>query len=126
MTRQGRARLVPICFAIDGRPDSLVLYSPLDEKPESVLDPRTLGRVRDIAANPQVSLLVDRWSEDWSQLAWLRLEGQADVLEPGAAEHPHATELLRERYAQYADQVLGDRPLIRITIDRATSWSASQ
>jgi hypothetical protein len=59
---EGRARLVPICFAIkgDGRraadPDAVSLYSPLDEKPKRVDDLRRLARVRDIVARPEVTL----------------------------------------------------------------------
>src|SRR5687768_8942618 len=75
----GRPRLVPIVYAIStvrtGDSKPLVLYSALDEKPKSVADPRDLARVRDVLERPRVSLLVDRWSEDWSELCWLRLEG---------------------------------------------------
>ncbi|MDP8904577.1 MAG: TIGR03668 family PPOX class F420-dependent oxidoreductase [Chloroflexota bacterium] len=122
----GRARLVPIAYAVDL--DGGVLYSALDEKAKSVADPRELARVRDVLARPQVSVLVDRWSEDWSELAWLRLDGEASILEPsdpaGAAEHAHAVGLLRRRYPQYADQRLEERPILRVALARATSWAA--
>ena len=75
---------MPFAFAVDAttEADLPVLYSALDEKPKSVADPRELGRVRDILARPSVSVLVDRWSEDWSELAWLRLDGNALLIEP--------------------------------------------
>jgi coenzyme F420-0:L-glutamate ligase / coenzyme F420-1:gamma-L-glutamate ligase len=118
----GRPRLVPVTYALDA--DAGVIYFALDEKPKSVDDPRSLARVRDIADRPQVSLLVDRWSEDWTQLAWLRLEGEAMLLEPHdhAEEHAAALAMLRERYAQYATQQLEQRPIVRITVGRTTSW----
>src|SRR5688572_33152343 len=75
----GRPRLVPLAFAVAPWTDEIgrpLIYSALDEKAKSVADPRRLGRVRDILARPEVSLLVDRWDEDWSALAWLRLDGQ--------------------------------------------------
>lgn len=124
----GRPRLVPLAFAFTDSPDGPVVYSALDEKPKSVVDPRDLARVRDIVARPRVSVLVDRWSEDWSQLAWLRLEGMASVLEPTdspAGEHASAVGMLRARYPQYAGQSLEDRPIIRIAVERVVSWSAA-
>ena len=118
----GSARLVPITFAFDG--DTGLLYFAVDEKPKSVADPRDLARVRDIAASPHVSVLVDRWSEDWSELAWLRLEGQATLLEPAdhAEEHAWALHLLRRRYPQYERQALEQRPIVRIEVQHTASW----
>ena len=78
----GELRPVPICFAV-APPPADALWTPLDEKPKRSADPRSLARVRDILARPTVGILVDRWDEDWSRLAWLRLEGQATLLEPG-------------------------------------------
>ncbi|HET9521178.1 MAG TPA: TIGR03668 family PPOX class F420-dependent oxidoreductase [Candidatus Limnocylindrales bacterium] len=123
----GAPRLVPICFTVaspdvDGR---LVIHTPLDEKPKRVADPRDLERVRDIATIPTVGLLVDRWSEDWSQLGWLRLAGRAELIEPdgpAAAEHASAVEALRAKYPQYATHRLGERPMIRIVVEHARSW----
>jgi PPOX class probable F420-dependent enzyme len=120
----GRPRLVPICFAFD--PDRPILYTPLDEKPKTVDEPRRLARVRDLQADPRVSVLVDRWDEDWARLAWLRCDGIASLLEPGRAsdraEHAFAMVALRSRYPQYAAHDLETRPIIRIAIERALSW----
>ncbi len=74
----GRPRLVPVCFVVVDD----VLWTPLDEKPKAVADPHALARVRDIEDRPEVTLLVDRWSEDWTDLAWLRLGGRAALVEP--------------------------------------------
>jgi PPOX class probable F420-dependent enzyme len=123
----GRPRPTPIAYAFDERPSGPLLYSALDEKRKSVADPRALARVRDIVARPRVAVLVDRWDEDWSRLAWLRLEGTATVLEPtdpSAPEHARAVALLRARYAQYAHQALERRPVIRIAVERVAGWSA--
>ena len=122
----GAPRLVPITYAVDLSAD--VLYSALDEKPKSVADPRRLARVSDIAARSQVCVLVDRWSEDWSQLAWLRVDGYARLLEPAeptaAAEHAAAVARLRQRYAQYATHRLERAPLLRIAVERVRGWTA--
>ncbi len=116
----GRPRLVPICFVVDDeRP---VLHTPLDDKPKRDDDPLTLARVRDIRADPRSTVLVDRWDEDWNGLAWLRCHGRATILEPGAAEHASAVVALRAKYRQYAAHRLETRPIIRIEIERVTSW----
>lgn len=118
---KGRPRLVPICFVLDGSGD--IVYSPLDDKPKRVEDVRRLARVRDILDRPAVSLLLDRWDEDWTRLAWLRLGGRADLLEPTETpQHPSVVASLRDKYAQYANHDLAARPIIRIAIDRISSW----
>jgi PPOX class probable F420-dependent enzyme len=125
----GTPRLVPLAFAADPDSTPLVIYSSLDEKPKSVADVHELARVRDIVARPRVGLLVDRWSEEWRDLEWLRLDGVARLLEPGAdadaVEHARAVKLLRARYPQYASQRLEERPILRIAVDRVAGWSAS-
>ena len=78
----GQPRLVPICFVVDDAEPTL--YTPIDDKPKRDDDPLALARVRDIAADPRVTILVDRWDEDWTRLAWLRAEGRATLLEPDA------------------------------------------
>lgn len=121
----GRPRLVPICFAFEAHDAPMRIWSPLDEKPKRVADLHDLERVRDIASNPAVSLLVDAWSEDWSALGWLRLDGLAELIEPGpsdSAERDVAVAALRARYPQYADHRLERRPIIRILIQRHRSW----
>ena len=121
----GLPRLVPICFVLAAGDDATapVLYTPLDEKPKAVADPRGLARVRDILARPDVTVLVDRWSEHWTELAWLRVMGRATVLEPDEVA-PAVVDQLRAKYPQYEAHDLASRPLIRIEIERATSWGA--
>jgi PPOX class probable F420-dependent enzyme len=125
----GRPRLVPCCYSVLEHGDvmtPLVLHTPIDHKPKRSEDPHALARVRDILERPAVALLVDRWSEDWSQLGWLRLRGEAALLEPNdpdvSEERVRAIGALRAKYAQYADHALEDRPLIRISVSSATSW----
>jgi PPOX class probable F420-dependent enzyme len=121
----GRPRLVPICFAVataDGRPR---LYSSIDEKPKRSTDPHDLARVRDLLVLPEATLLVDRWSEDWSRLAWLRLECRGEILEPEPRErdeHAAAVAALRDKYEQYRTQRLDERPIIRFVVHRAIAW----
>jgi PPOX class probable F420-dependent enzyme len=118
----GRPRLVPIAYAVADDADTPLIYSAIDEKPKVVSDPHRLARVRDIIERPQVSLMVDRWAEDWTRLAWLRLDGRAQLLEPGAAGHAGALAMLRERYPQYVAQRLEERPLLAITVESVAGW----
>jgi len=84
--------------------------------------------VHDIQANPRVSVLVDAWSEDWTELGWVRLSGSARLIssddQPGV-EHADVIRLLRAKYTQYAAHALEQRPLIRISIERVRSWFAT-
>lgn len=116
----GRPRLVPICFVLAlGEP---VLYSPLDDKPKRSTDPLALARIRDIHADPRVTILADRWDEDWSRLAWLRCDATASLRPPSAAGHGDIVATLRAKYPPYVTHHLEDRPLVRIEIAKVTSW----
>ena len=112
----GRPRLVPICFVLIGD----VLYMPIDEKPKTS-DLSSLARIRDIERRADVTVLIDRWDEDWSRLAWLRIDGRASLADD-PAERTRAIAALRAKYPQYADHDLESRPLIRIAIERVRSW----
>jgi PPOX class probable F420-dependent enzyme len=112
---------VPICYAFDGER----FYVALDEKPKSVAD-HELKRVRNIRANPRVALVIDDYSEDWSELVYVLISGTAEILSPGqdASEHARAVELLREKYPQYRSMALDERPMIKITPARFKRWAA--
>ena len=60
----GRPHLVPFVFALDDRR----IVSAVDHKPKRSQD---LRRVRNIAANPAVSVLVDHYEEDRHRLWWV-------------------------------------------------------
>jgi PPOX class probable F420-dependent enzyme len=119
----GRPRTVPICFVLEET--EAVLWTPIDDKPKRADDPLALARVRDIEADPRVTVLVDRWDEDWARLAWLRAGGTAKLVVPGTPSHrPAILAALRGKYLQYATHDLEARPLIRIEVERVTSWGA--
>jgi PPOX class probable F420-dependent enzyme len=117
--RDGRPRSVPICFVVvDGD-----LYSPLDEKPKSTADPTDLWRVRNLARDPRATILLDRWSEDWHELAWLELECAGELVQPRDSGHDSAVDALRSKYPQYAGHDLASRPLLRFRVERTVAWS---
>ncbi len=115
-----RPHVVPIVFI--WRDDRL--YFPLDRKPKREDDWHMLRRVRNIETNGRVSIVVDRYDEDWTKLAWVLLEGIATILETGE-ERDEAATALADKYAQYGRGGLDDRPVVRVVIERTVQWSAS-
>jgi PPOX class probable F420-dependent enzyme len=113
----GRPHAVPICFTLVDE----TLISPLDEKAQTV-GPRALRRVQNIEANPHVAVVVDRYVEDWSQLGWVQIRGRASLLEANATDHSAVVDALREKYDQYADHALEERPVIQIEPGSVSSW----
>ena len=113
----GRPHIVPICFVLDG---TSAIYSAIDLKPKSV-DTENLRRVRNISNNPSVSILLDRYTEDWAQLAFVVLHGAAKVLTQGV-ERNRAENLLRKKYSQYEEFLQPGAPMIKINVGRITSW----
>src|SRR5260221_10583616 len=91
--RDGVPHVVPVCFAVD----AATLYIAIDEKPKR--PGAALKRLRNIAENPAVAVVVDRYDEDWTRLGWVMLRGRAEILVDGA-EHGAAQALVRDRYPQ--------------------------
>ena len=114
--KDGRPHVIPICFAFDGKE----LYSPIDEKPKKS-SPLLLKRIKNIRANPNVSVVVDRYDDDWKKLAYVLISGKAKVLFHGQ-KHKRAVFLLRRKYPQYRKMAIQDRPMIRIQPARLKCW----
>jgi PPOX class probable F420-dependent enzyme len=119
--------VIPLCYVFDGEH----IYSPIDEKPKSVAA-SSLKRVRNIKANPRVSVVIDDYSEDWSKLAYVLIVGTAEIILPGkdasreTQEHARAVELLREKYAQYRSMRIDERPMIKISPGRIKRWASAE
>jgi PPOX class probable F420-dependent enzyme len=112
----GRPHLVPIVFALDGD----TLYSAVDRKPKRS---RTLRRIENARARPDVTVLVDHYEEDWSRLWWIRLRGRARVLD-GGEERERALALLSEKYPQYRDEP-PDGAVLAVDVTERREWQAS-
>lgn len=110
----GRPHVVPICFLAEGD----TVYFTIDEKPK--LGTR-LKRLSNMQANPAVAMVVDHYEEDWSRLAWVMLQGRAEILDRGS-EHDRAQAGLRARYRQLRAMRIEALPVVAIRIERATSW----
>ena len=108
----GTPHLVPVTFALRG--DTVVIA--VDHKPKRTND---LQRLRNIEANPRVSLLADEYTEDWTRLWWVRADGTARVLRDG---EPPAE--LVAKYPQYAKRPPAG-PVIHVAITSWRGWAAS-
>jgi PPOX class probable F420-dependent enzyme len=111
----GRAHLVPIVFVLDGE----TLYTAVDDKPKAA---RTLRRIENARARPDVTVLVDHYEDDWRQLWWVRLRGRARVLDEGG-EAERALRLLTEKYAQYRREP-PQRPVLAIDLTEWRGWAS--
>jgi PPOX class probable F420-dependent enzyme len=96
------------------------LYVTIDAKPKRSLS-SPLKRLKNIAQNPAVAVVVDRYEEDWGQLGWVMLRGRAQILSDGR-EHDEAQALLRSRYPQLRRMQIVELPVIAVHIASATSW----
>jgi PPOX class probable F420-dependent enzyme len=118
-------RQVPIVFARVGG----ALWTPVDGKPKAGGE---LARVRHVRADPRVSLLLDRYADDWRCLWWIAIAGRASVVQPADPsadrEVEAAVAALRVKYPPYATvAVLRDPPtLLRIEPASVRSWCAGR
>ncbi|MGW2330118.1 TIGR03668 family PPOX class F420-dependent oxidoreductase [Streptomyces sp. NPDC001700] len=120
----GRPHLVPATFALttpEHGGDTVV--TAVDHKPKRHQD---LKRLRNIHANPAVSLLVDHYDEDWRQLWWVRADGRARIVPAvAAAERADPVRQLVGKYPQYADRPPRG-PVIAIEVTRWSGWAYAE
>lgn len=90
------------------------IVSAVDGKPKSTM---ALRRLDNIAANPRVSLVVDHYDDDWSQLWWVRADGVANAMHNGAG-YEAALDSLAAKYEQYRDI----RPQGAVLLVEPTQW----
>jgi PPOX class probable F420-dependent enzyme len=110
-----RPRVLPVTFAICA-PD---LWSAVDHKPKRA-DPRELARVRWLRRDPAAALTIDRYSDDWTRLAWVQALGRVEVLDTPA---PGVLEALADKYEQYRRRPPAG-PFLRLAPERFLCWRA--
>jgi PPOX class probable F420-dependent enzyme len=111
----GTPHVVPVTFALS---DNTVVTA-VDSKPKRTTD---LQRLRNLRADPHAALLVDRYSDDWSDLWWLRVDGTVAVVPADDARQ--AIHALAAKYAQYRSAPPGG-PVLVLTPVRWTVWTAA-
>ena len=108
----GSPHAVPVVFAL--LDDEIV--SPIDHKPKSGM---VMARVKNLARDDRVTLLVDHWDEDWTRLAWLMVRGRAIVDDDPSGPDMRA---INDRFEQYEPDERHDA-LIRIRPVKLSWWS---
>lgn len=110
---------MPVVFALASDPQGAedVVYTAVDAKPKTT---RRLRRLVNIDNTPQVSLLVDHYADDWTQLWWVRADGVATI-HHGGQTMELGRRLLRAKYPQY-QKVSLDGPVIAVAVQHWSSW----
>jgi PPOX class probable F420-dependent enzyme len=112
-----RPRVLPVTFAVaEG-----AIWSAVDHKRKRV-EGRDLARVRWLRERPAAALTVDRYSDDWEELAWVQALGDVEVLQapPPAA----ASEALAAKYEPYRARPPAG-PFLRLMAERFICWRAA-
>ena len=110
-----RPRVLPVTFCLVGGHQA---WTAIDHKPKRSPDAQ-LARVRWLRRRPEATLLIDHYSDEWAQLAWVQLIGRIAILTD--AEPP--AELLA-KYEPYRHQPPRG-PLLRLDIERTSHWRAA-
>jgi PPOX class probable F420-dependent enzyme len=122
----GVPHLVPVTFALvkalgDTAADTSTgdeILVAIDHKPKTTRD---LRRLRNLAENPRVAFLVDRYDDDWAHLWWVRADGVATIEHDGEPREA-ALDALAARYPQYRER-RPHGPLIRARVARWSGWA---
>jgi len=118
----GRPAVIPVCYVFDGKS----FYSAIDQKPKRV-GPDELQRIRNIRVNSNVALVIDDYSENWSELKYVLVHGAAEILEAYesmSVERATAIAALRLKYHQYRSMPIERNPIIKIVPNRVRLWAA--
>ena len=103
--------LVPVCHVLaDGK-----LYFASE---------KSARKVRNLRATPTVAVTVDLYSDDWSQLKGVMIQGKAAVIGKGP-RFRKLRKLLYAKYPQYPDNAAleeGDAVVVEVTPTNVFSW----
>jgi PPOX class probable F420-dependent enzyme len=97
-----------------------LIWSAIDQKPKRVGEP---ARLRFLRRDPRAALTVDRYSDDWDQLAWVQVLGSVSIVE--LDDGRVGLEALRAKYEPYREQT-PPGPLLVLEPERFLWWRASQ
>ena len=104
-----------VTFAAEGD----AIYTAVDQKPKSGTN---LKRLRNVSENAPVSMLADRYSDDWETLWWVRADGRPAIL-ADQRQIAEPLRLLASRCWQYR-QAPPTGPVIAVTVERWWGWAA--
>ena len=95
------------------------IWSAIDQKPKRAGEPARLGFLR---RDSRAALTVDRYSDDWDDLAWVQVLGSVRILD--LAEGAAGLEALSAKYEQYREEE-PPGPLLALEPERYLSWRAA-
>ena len=108
---EGQPHLVPVCHVLAG--GKIYIGSGDDAT-----------KVRNIKANPHVTVTVDLYSEYWAELKGVMLQGRAKLIERGPG-FQRARRKLYEKYPQYSKEAAlapSDSVIIEVTPTHVFTW----
>ena len=112
--------LVPTVFVFDGKH----FFIPFDKKSKKVSIEKS-RRLKNIQKNPNVVILIDEYSDDWSKLFFVMIRGSAKVIEEEEKKLlVRAHKLLLLKYPQYKNVGIG-RSCIMIDPRKVIFWRNS-
>ena len=116
--------VTPVVFA----PAGGSVWTPIDGKPKTG---GPLARLANAATDPRAALLLDEYSEDWSRLWWVRIDGSVRIHRVGPepiGPVAEAIAALRAKYPQYREVPLFSGPptLLELMITRTRGWQAAE
>jgi PPOX class probable F420-dependent enzyme len=112
---EGSPRVLPVTFAVaEGR-----LWSAIDRKPKRTEEP---ARLRFLRADPRAALTVDRYSDDWDELAWVQVLGRVEIV--GVGDGAAGLEALAAKYEPYREEA-PPGPLLALRPERYLWWRAA-
>ena len=106
------------------------IFVPLDNKPKTK-NVKQLKRVKNIEENPKVSFLVDHYEEDWTNLWFVMIIGNAMLVEMNGKTQELRKEFRKihsmflKKYSQYTKFSIGNI-YIKIRIDKTIYWKYNQ
>jgi PPOX class probable F420-dependent enzyme len=107
----GRPHVVPVCHVLAG--DKIYFGSGDDAR-----------KVANLRANPSIALTVDLYSDEWSRLAGVMVQGTASLIERGP-RFTQARARLYEKYPQYPEDAalsVSDSVIVEVTPTRVFTW----
>ena len=115
LDKEGAPRVLPVTFAVAERR----IWSAIDRKPKTAEEP---ARLRFLRRDPRAALTVDRYSDDWEDLAWVQVMGRVEILpmDQGTA----GLEALRQKYEPYREES-PPGPLLALQPERYLGWRAA-
>jgi PPOX class probable F420-dependent enzyme len=109
--RGGFPHVVPVCQVLaDGK-----VYFGTDKGSQ---------KARNLEANPHMAVLIDVYTEEWSLLTGVMVQGTAKLIRRGPIFRRIRT-LLYDKYPQYPDDAAlkeSDSTIVEMTPTRVSSW----